>query len=262
MRKLIRETIKEIIKEARVELYSPKPEPFYGERSTWGYHGTSLDYLPGIKQHGLDNRIGREAGGGLDAMYQGLIGPVVSNWVYTPELALGFAESYGEKAVLLKFDTSRLKGDYPPGIKSNAHYEEFILYDRKDVKKYYAKPKSSEREFFHKFELGEKPHLQHRGFGEVDHNEVLSRLDFSETEYYDNDYPDEQKCFDPDRAVSLDYRSLDKEWLQMYGNILKRFRLSFSDQVRSSREPIPRHLIKFSLDGGKTFRPISHFSVS
>jgi hypothetical protein len=262
MRKLIRETIKELIKEAMVEKLSSKPEPAYGERSIWGYHGTSLDYLPGIKRHGLDNRIGREAGGGLDAMYQGLIGPVVSNWVYTPELALGFAESYGEKGVLLKFDTSRLRGDYPPGIKSNADYEEFVFYDNKNFKKYYAKPKSSEREFFHKFEIGERPHLQHGGFEEVEPIEALSRLDFSETEYYDNSLPADQKCFDPNKVVSLDYSKLNKDWIRIQGNSFKRFRRSFSDQVRSSKEPIPSHLIEFSLDGGKTFYPISLFNVS
>ena len=209
--------------------------PKYGETTTIGYHGTSKKALENIKKHGLDNRVGRETGEGLDSISQGLMAPTVSNWTYTPQKALGFAESYGDDAVLLRFDTASVTNQ--KGVKSNKTTDSFGFQTGKEA--YFARPKNPNDEIFHKYELGSNSSSSHRGFQGANDQQVLSKLEFSKSKNFED-------------IVELNPSELSNNSRSLMG-----FRDSTSvKSVGSAEVPVPPELISVSYDGGKTFSPL------
>ena len=91
--KLTRSKLRSLIFEV---ISSASELPKHGKTSTIGFHGTTLSVLDSIRKHGLDNRIGRNLGMGMDASTGlGVTMPVVSNWTWSMTDALGWAELAG-----------------------------------------------------------------------------------------------------------------------------------------------------------------------
>ena len=226
--------------------------PKYGQETTIGYHGTSKEYLKGMQKSGLDNRIGRAAGGGLDAQAQGVMKGTVSNWTYTPEKAIGFSEAYGDNAVLLRFDTQQVTSN--KGLKTNKIYEEFFFFDnaRSDGKTFYARPAAGNEAFFHKHSIGDS-FVDQSGYANIsDPGKIIEKMEFSVKPDFEDSHtvPGEtlKTLFDSDVKNYDDFK--------LYPNHKKVFDVGHGKTIGVADKPIPPELISVSFDGGKTYKKL------
>lgn len=231
--------------------------PDYGQPTTIGYHGTSRDSLESLKKHGLNNKIGRESGKGLDSMknYPGMMMPTVSNWTYAPEGALEFASEYGDQAALLRFDTSDIV-NYK-GFKSNRDWGILVGSTKKGSKEiiYKAIPKNQSDPELHKyFFISEKRSfsldiLGKKVIDQTDQIKIREKFD-----YFDHRTGD--KITDPELLKLItNPNSGSLTYFKPYE------KLRDAKTIGSSDKPIPPEIIEVSLDGGKTFKRLIDLEI-
>ena len=123
----------------------------YGGKSYIGYHATSVDNLKSISRNGLNNQLGRELGAGLDNIHRGVGIPAASNWASTKESALDFGNLYGQKRVLLLFNTKKFGGK----IMDKSNRIQYDWFTSAGDKSYIAIPKAEHSRTFSRYRFFE-----------------------------------------------------------------------------------------------------------
>lgn len=255
--KLTRRQLKKLILEV-ISLASELPS--HGKPTTIGFHGTSLSALESIRKYGLDNRVGRKLGMGMDASTgRGVSMPVVANWTWSMADAIGWAGLAGtpdDPPMLLALDVSHTTQSSRAG-QSWAHND-----------MWYTNTKNPDRSYNDLIIVKPKPSVMHM-YGDMD------MYPQDEMARYESAYPKEHKYakdFDivSNQGVVLgdlvnSVLSQDAD-LKIAGistlprDAAKDRGIEFPDNPGgyggASDAPIPPEKISYSLDNGATWKKI------
>ena len=229
-----------------------------------GFHGTASTNLKSLQKHGLDNRVGRESGAGLDAVAQGVMAPTTANWTASIQSSLGWARSATTtagkgKPVVLAFDTGEkmVAGGY------NA-YKGFVTM-LEDGTRLILKPKASQSKRFEEMSDALAKELGLPQFGSRPLN--TSQLD----EFFDVVRVEKPGAPKMSKEAVTEFVATSSRSLGKPSKIAGKQKTQGAGVIgvgekptqfpRSSAESIPPEKIKVTFDGGENWFKLTDLNI-